>query len=91
MPARFAEEVITAEPAQRAAPQLDLGGGNYVPRQQHLNDEIAITGFSGRLPESSTIEEFKQNLFDGVDMVNDDPRRWERGKIKINIMFLLDM
>nr|NP_001137778.2 fatty acid synthase 1, isoform C [Drosophila melanogaster]ACL82985.2 fatty acid synthase 1, isoform C [Drosophila melanogaster] len=79
MPARFAEEVITAEPAQRAAPQLDLGGGHYVPRQQHLNDEIAITGFSGRLPESSTIEEFKQNLFDGVDMVNDDPRRWERG------------
>ncbi|XP_017037404.1 fatty acid synthase [Drosophila kikkawai] len=80
MPARFAEEVITAEPAQRAAPQLDLGGGGYAPRpQQHLNDEIAITGFSGRLPESSSIEEFKQNLFNGVDMVNDDPRRWEKG------------
>ncbi|KAH8325813.1 hypothetical protein KR067_008335, partial [Drosophila pandora] len=80
MPARFAEEVITAEPAQRTAPQLDLGGGHYAPRQQQqLNDEIAITGFSGRLPESSTIEEFKQNLFNGVDMVNDDPRRWERG------------
>lgn len=81
MPARFAEEVITADPATtRTAPQLDLGGGHYVPRQQQLNDEIVISGFSGRLPESSNIEEFKQNLFDGVDMVNDDPRRWERGK-----------
>ncbi|XP_017858729.1 PREDICTED: fatty acid synthase [Drosophila arizonae] len=79
MPARFSEEVITAEPATRTAPQLDLGGGHYAPRQQALNEEIAITGFSGRLPESSNIEEFKQNLFDGVDMVTDDPRRWERG------------
>lgn len=83
MPARFAEDVITAEPATtRTAPQLDLGGGHYVPRQQQLNDDVVISGFSGRLPESSNIEEFKQNLFNGVDMVNDDPRRWERGKSK---------
>ncbi|XP_030383066.1 fatty acid synthase [Scaptodrosophila lebanonensis] len=79
MPARFVEEVITADPATHVAPQLDLGGGRYAPRQQMVNDDVAITGFSGRLPESSTIEEFKQNLFNGVDMVNDDPRRWERG------------
>ncbi|XP_062142806.1 fatty acid synthase [Drosophila sulfurigaster albostrigata] len=82
MPARFVDDVITAEPATRTAAQLDLGGGHYAaPRQQQqlLNDEIAITGFSGRLPESSTIDEFKKNLFEGVDMVNDDPRRWERG------------
>jgi len=83
MPARFADDVITAEPDTRTAPQLDLGGGHYASRQQQqhlLNDEIAITGFSGRLPESSSIEEFKQNLFDGIDMVNDEPRRWERGE-----------
>ncbi|KAH8306769.1 hypothetical protein KR044_013279, partial [Drosophila immigrans] len=80
MPARFVDDVITAEPATRTAAQLDLIGGHYAaPRQQLLNDEIAITGFSGRLPESSSIDEFKKNLFEGVDMVNDDPRRWERG------------
>lgn len=44
-----------------------------------LPDEIVISGFSGRLPESSTIEEFKSNLFDGIDMVNDEPRRWPDG------------
>ncbi|XP_031636808.1 fatty acid synthase-like [Contarinia nasturtii] len=44
-----------------------------------LPDEIVITGMSGRLPESSTIEEFRDNLFNGVDMVNDEPRRWPAG------------
>jgi len=32
--------------------------------------------FSGRLPESSNIEEFKENLMKGIDMVTDDERRW---------------
>lgn len=39
-------------------------------------DDIVISGISGRLPESSSIEEFKQQLFDGVDLVTDDERRW---------------
>ncbi|CAD6242162.1 GSCOCG00009427001-RA-CDS [Cotesia congregata] len=43
------------------------------------DNEIVITGFSGRLPESENIEEFKRNLFDGIDMVTDDERRWPRG------------
>nr|ARI45075.1 fatty acid synthase [Leptinotarsa decemlineata] len=44
-----------------------------------FNDDIVITGISGRLPESNSIEEFKQQLFDGVDLVTDDPRRWPSG------------
>lgn len=44
-----------------------------------FNDDIVITGISGRLPESSSIEEFKQQLFDGVDLVTDDERRWPSG------------
>lgn len=42
-------------------------------------DDIVISGFSARLPESSNIEEFKKNLYNGVDMVNDEPRRWPKG------------
>ncbi|XP_017773704.1 PREDICTED: fatty acid synthase [Nicrophorus vespilloides] len=48
----------------------------------HMNevtDDIVITGISGRLPESNNIEEFKQQLFDGVDLVTDDERRWPSG------------
>ncbi|KAJ8972225.1 hypothetical protein NQ314_000286 [Rhamnusium bicolor] len=44
-----------------------------------FNDDIVISGISGRLPESNSIEEFKQQLFDGVDLVTDDERRWPSG------------
>lgn len=44
-----------------------------------ITDDIVITGLSGRLPESNNIEEFKQQLFDGVDLVTDDERRWPAG------------
>ncbi|KAI4493375.1 hypothetical protein M0802_009435 [Mischocyttarus mexicanus] len=45
----------------------------------NLNEDIVISGFSGRLPESSNIEEFKTKLFDGIDLVTDDERRWPSG------------
>lgn len=35
--------------------------------------------FPGRLPESSNIEEFKENLMKEMDMVTDDDRRWSAG------------
>ncbi|XP_044747246.1 fatty acid synthase-like [Coccinella septempunctata] len=41
--------------------------------------QIAITGLSGRFPESDNIEEFKQQLLDGIDMITSDPRRWPSG------------
>lgn len=44
-----------------------------------FSDDIVITGISGRLPESSSIEEFKQQLFDGIDLVTNDERRWPSG------------
>ena len=42
-------------------------------------DDICITGMSGRLPESSNLQEFKDNLFNHVDMVTADDRRWPPG------------
>ena len=42
-------------------------------------EDVVITGISGRFPESNTIEEFKQQLIDGVDLVTDDERRWPSG------------
>ncbi|XP_015126151.1 fatty acid synthase [Diachasma alloeum] len=42
------------------------------------DDDIVISGVSGRFPESENIEEFKRNLFEGIDMVTDDERRWAR-------------
>ncbi|XP_055680186.1 fatty acid synthase-like [Lutzomyia longipalpis] len=50
---------------------------DYSSERNH--EEIVISGFSGRFPESSNVEEFRNNLFNGVDMINDEPRRWPNG------------
>ncbi|XP_054609993.1 fatty acid synthase isoform X1 [Dunckerocampus dactyliophorus] len=42
-------------------------------------DDIVIAGISGRLPESSNLGEFWENLINGVDMVTEDDRRWTPG------------
>ncbi|XP_028825311.1 fatty acid synthase [Denticeps clupeoides] len=42
-------------------------------------EDIVIAGISGRLPESNNLEEFWENLFNGVDMVTEDDRRWKPG------------
>ncbi|XP_058059390.1 fatty acid synthase [Anopheles bellator] len=79
MPARFEE--VTATDTRRGVPR-DLAGNHYDQdggRPPIMGNDICITGFSGRLPESSNIDEFKRNLFEGVDMVNDDDRRWPAG------------
>ncbi|XP_072754283.1 fatty acid synthase [Anoplolepis gracilipes] len=44
-----------------------------------IDSDIVISGISGRLPESSNIEEFKENLLKEMDMVTDDERRWSSG------------
>ncbi|XP_072167778.1 fatty acid synthase-like [Diadema setosum] len=42
-------------------------------------DEIVISGISGRLPESENLEEFFQHLLDKDNLVTIDDRRWEPG------------
>ncbi|XP_055376639.1 fatty acid synthase [Condylostylus longicornis] len=93
MPARFAEEVTTDSRVNVSPSAMDLGSGHYnnnnigtttngthnFRRFSPITDEVCITGVSGRFPESSNIAEFRKNLFDGVDMVNDEPRRWDKG------------
>lgn len=78
MPAQFTEQLIAESRPAGGNGAMDLGN-HYNGSQQ--GDGVAITGFSGRLPESSNIDEFRKNLFEGVDMVNDDERRWPKGKL----------
>ncbi|XP_076014659.1 fatty acid synthase [Genypterus blacodes] len=42
-------------------------------------DDIVVAGISGRLPEADNLEEFWENLINGVDMVTEDDRRWKPG------------
>lgn len=73
MPARFPDVDVHRDNVG------GLSNGTHQP-YTNLNDDIVITGISGRLPESSSIEEFKDQLFAGVDLITDDERRWPSGK-----------
>jgi fatty acid synthase len=42
-------------------------------------EEIVISGIGGRFPESDTVDEFAQNLYNKVDMITVDDRRWPTG------------
>ncbi|RWS03476.1 fatty acid synthase-like protein, partial [Dinothrombium tinctorium] len=39
-------------------------------------EEIVVSGISGRYPESDNIEEFWHNLINGYDLYSADDRRW---------------
>ncbi|XP_014250609.1 fatty acid synthase-like isoform X2 [Cimex lectularius] len=41
--------------------------------------EVALCGVSGAFPRSDNMEEFKNNLFEHVDMVETDVKRWPDG------------
>ena len=43
-------------------------------------DEIVISGIAGRFPDSDNIKHFQENLFNKVDLVSDDSRRWKLGE-----------
>ena len=43
-------------------------------------NDIVISGLGARLPESRNVDEFCQNLFEGIDMVTNKEDRWPDGK-----------
>lgn len=87
MPARFPEVEVHAPVGGRGTVEpLDVGGAQR--GWGSGDDDVVITGLSGRLPESNNIEEFRDQLFAGVDLVTDDERRWPSGKAKRVEVFL---
>ncbi|KAJ8954469.1 hypothetical protein NQ314_007075 [Rhamnusium bicolor] len=42
----------------------------------HPNDRIVISGIAGRYPECQNVEEFKEALLNGIDMITVDGRRY---------------
>ncbi|XP_068233154.1 fatty acid synthase [Palaemon carinicauda] len=80
MPA-YAETVAPAKPhspplAHTLAPISTNSKEFATPKYQ---ENVVISGMSGKFPESNNIEEFAQNLYGGVDMVTEDDRRWTPG------------
>ncbi|XP_077490468.1 fatty acid synthase-like isoform X2 [Amblyomma americanum] len=42
-------------------------------------EDIVISGFSGRFPQADHLAEFKQKVYAGIDMVTEDDTRWPPG------------
>ncbi|XP_074599361.1 fatty acid synthase-like [Brevipalpus obovatus] len=53
---------------------------NYVRRKWRVKDDVVISGMSGRFPKSENIQEFTENLFNGVDMTSSGNDRYPAGK-----------
>ena len=46
-------------------------------------DEICITGISGRFPSSINMHEYAHNLYNKIDMVDDAETRWKHTNSEI--------
>jgi acyl transferase domain-containing protein len=51
-------------------------------------EEVVISGMSGRFPESDSTDEFTKNLYNKVDMIPEDDRRWPTGEIHFTKFFI---
>lgn len=83
MPARFPEIAhVAMEGGPRIMPPApELINPNLAPSNPWpQGEEVVISGISARLPESESIEEFRDQLFAGVDLITDDERRWPSGE-----------
>ena len=49
-----------------------------------IHEDIVISGMGGRFPESNSVDEFADNLYNKVDMLTLDNRRWRQGEITFN-------
>ena len=51
----------------------------FLPHKQ-WDEDIVISGISGRYPESENVDEFWNNLLHGEELASIDDRRWPVGK-----------
>ena len=58
------------------------------PRRNCPADEdIVISGISGRYPESDSLDEFWEKLLSGVELISCNDRRWPIGEFFYFIIF----
>ncbi|XP_014487712.1 PREDICTED: fatty acid synthase-like [Dinoponera quadriceps] len=56
----------------------------YNPYVKVLPDEeIVISGISGRFPNSDNMKQLEENLLNKMDLGSDDCRRWSNGNIQL--------
>lgn len=47
-------------------------------------DEVVVSGIAGRFPESENVQQLQDNLMSKRDLVTEDNRRWNLGKVHVS-------
>ncbi|KAI5631498.1 KR domain-containing protein [Phthorimaea operculella] len=48
------------------------------PTSSECSDDICVTGIAGSFPNSRSVKHLADNLFNKVDLISDDERRWKK-------------
>lgn len=56
-----------------------MSSGSEEPPFWREQDELVISGISGRFPCSDHIKDFEENLMNSTDMITEDDKRWPPG------------
>ncbi len=51
-------------------------------------EKEVISGMNGRFPQSDSTDELTKNLYNKVDMITGDDRRWPTGEIHFTKFFI---
>lgn len=51
-------------------------------------EEVVITGISGFYPDSDNVTDFAEKLFNKVDLISDDDRRWKLGNTTVTFVLV---
>lgn len=66
------------------SPSIDVA----VENSKYFNDDdVVISGISGRFPNCDTVEEFKEKLFNGTDIFTEGESRWPDGKLHLLFLY----
>ncbi|KAH3871939.1 hypothetical protein DPMN_035154, partial [Dreissena polymorpha] len=80
MPAHsFDEASVISGNLEPVSPVIGDGAQHIVTNPPRCSGQVVISGVSCRLPQSANMEEFTDNLMNGVDMVTEDDSRWTPG------------
>lgn len=66
------------------SPNIDISA--ETPKYYN-DDDVVISGISGRFPNCDTLEEFKEKLFNGTDILTEGESRWPDGIIHTCFIF----
>lgn len=62
------------------APNVEASADGSSPPKCYNDDDVVISGMSGRFPHCDTFEDFERKLFAGADILTDGQSRWPDGK-----------